>query len=872
MVFVVLLLLLLLQMGCTPDYNCTGDDPVQIPHEWYQPSEIIIGGIVSHIYFLLTEVYFLRHPSEEEINVKMMVPQFYQHILAMVFAIHEINNNPNILPNITLGFYIYDNYYDARMTYRTTLDLLFKSHQFYPNYKCGSKTHLMGVIGGLSSDTSSQMADVLGLYKIPQFSYGSFQPAVNGQIGFPSFYRMVPNEALQYQGIVQLLLHFKWKWVGLMSIDDDGGEHFLQTIEPMLSRNGICSAFTNKAPINMRIFEMNEMSEYIMDSIPVFRDSKANAVVIYGETANIRWLAAIILGIKESLQHNEKTSFGKVWITTAQIDFALYTMQKAWDMQMFHGAISFTIPAKQLPGFQKYLQTVNPTQTKGNGFIKDFWEQAFDCFISNPNMPADETCTCEERLEHLPGQFFQLKLTGHSYSIYNAVYAVAHTIHIRHSSNHRKMDDGSKLTPWKVGPWQLHSLLRNNPFNNSIGDEVMLNQHGEFAAGFDITNTVTFPNNSYVRVRVGRLDPQALPGKMLTINEERLKWHRDLSEVPPLSLCNDQCYPGYSRKKKEGEKFCCYDCSPCPEERISNQEDLDYCIKCQEDHFPNPHKDHCIPKIQRYLSFEDPLGITLASSSLLFSLITSLVLSIFIKLQDTPIVRANNRNLTYLLLISLLLCFLCALLFIGQPSNVTCFLRQTAFGIIFSIAVSCVLAKTVTVVVVFMASKPGNIFQKWVGKRLAHSVVLCCSLVQVGICAIWLGSSPPFPDFNMYSVTEEIIAECNEGSVTMFYSVLGYMGFLATVSFIVAFLARKLPDSFNEAKFITFSMLVFCSVWVSFVPTYLCTKGKYMVAVEIFSILSSGAGLLCCIFAPKCYIIVFRPGLNKREQLIRRKY
>ncbi|XP_070810713.1 vomeronasal type-2 receptor 26-like [Pituophis catenifer annectens] len=796
----------------------------------------------------------------------------FQHILALVFALKEINEDSQILPNVTFGFHIYDSYCNSRMTYRTTLDLLFKSQEFVPNYKCDSQKNLVGIIGGLDFVTSFYIAEIIRFFKIPQLTYGSLAREEIQTSKLSSVYFMVPKEDDQYIGIVQLLRHFKWTWIGIFVVDNNNGENFLQKMQPLLSQNGICSSFIERIAQQLHMEALHEFYQTISMTSINMMNSEANVFLVYGEAWTIIWLRLVTFLVDP--ESKETALLRKVWIMTAQIDFILSGVQIKWDLQMFHGALSFTVHSRSVAGFKEYLQTINPLSDNRDGFRQHVWEQSFDCSFPKPELQGMDNaqCTGEMKLEDLPGPVFEMELTGQSYTIYNAVYSVAHALQDLHTLgfNRKKTLMGKISDLPNLQPWQLHSFLQGISFNNSAGERVFLNEKGEATGGFDITNLITFPNRSFQRVRIGKLDLEAPKGKELFIDEELIIWNSGFNQVLPISRCNDPCFPGSWKKGIERDQFCCYDCVPCPEGKISNQNDMDDCFECPEDHYPNKEKNRCILKSVVFLTFEETLGIGLASAALCFFFLTSWVLETFIKHRDTPIVKANNRSLTYTLLVSLLLCFLSSLLFLSQPDKVTCLLRQPTFGITFSVAISSVLAKTITVVVAFMATKPGSQMRKWVGKRLALSTVLSCSLFQVCICILWLSTYPPFPELDMHSAVQEMILQCNEGSAFFFYCVLGYMGILAIASFIVAFLARKLPDSFNEAKFITFSMLAFCSVWISFFPAYLSTKGKAMVAVEVFSILASSAALLGCIFLPKCYIIVFRPELNHREQLIKR--
>ncbi|KAF7235044.1 Vomeronasal type-2 receptor 26 [Varanus komodoensis] len=494
------LLLLLPHAACEPQKEKCSLDALHDQDgasNYYQPGDYLISGVISSQYFKCHEPYvFFKSPFTRTDR--------YWHILAFLFAIQEVNQNPGLLPNITLGYNIYESHFYGRTTSYAMLQLLVGGGANLPNYSCGKKKNLLAILEGSESDLSILISAMSGIYKIPQLSYGFAAHVLNDKTHFPFVYRMVPKEETQYPGLVEMLLYFGWTWVGLFAADNDNGERFMQVLTPLMLSNGICVAI-------------------------------------------------------------------------------------------------------------------------------------------------------------------------------------------------------SQMLPWKI----IH--VKELSFRLSLVPSVLR------------------------------------------------------AVIPDL--------PRRSRKE-------------------------------------SPHAATPVLPVE---------------------------------MEPSPL---------------------------RKPRKMTCLLRQTAFNIIFSVAVSSVLAKTIAVMLAFLATKPGNKMKRWLGKSLANSMVIVCSMVQVVICSIWLDMSPPFPDSDMHSQPQEIILQCSEGSVSMFYAALGYMGFLAAICFTVAFLARKLPGAFNEAKLITFSMLVFSSVWVSFVPSYLSTSGKYMVAMQVFSILASSAGLLTGIFLPKCYILVLRPGLNTKEHLI----
>uniref|UniRef100_A0A803SPE6 G-protein coupled receptors family 3 profile domain-containing protein n=2 Tax=Anolis carolinensis TaxID=28377 RepID=A0A803SPE6_ANOCA len=730
--------------------------------------------------------------------------------------IAEVNENPHILPNLTLGFSIYDGHFDMQ-----------------------------------SQEISSLLKQNLFL----QLTYGSV-PMVDNSIQGVFIYHMFPNGDHQHMGILKLLQHFHWIWIGVIYFEDETGEWFVQNVLPIFSENGICIAFKQKFPRQHFSSEMDNILDEGIEALKMFSDSTARVFIIHGQI-----IALLIVQILINISRYELVPIepkGKVLLLTAQVDFTKHPILRFGGINFLHGSISLAIHSKEVTSFEKFLQTQNPIAKK-DIFFRNFWQNAFLCSL--PNYTSywnfEKTCTGEEKLESLPSFVFEMRMTGYSYSVYNAVLAVVHALQFMGSSR-------SRMRVTEKG--QIHNIANWLPWQVKLNEKEY-----HHITGFDIINWITFPNMSFMRVRVGKINPHAPRGNEFTISEEDIIWPTDFNQTRPLSICNDNCHVGYHKRKRKEEPFCCYDCIPCPAGMISNETDMDTCFECPKGQYPSNDQHECIPKHIIFLSYHEPLGVSLTILSLTFVFITALVLGIFFKYQDTAIVKANNRSLSYVLLISLLLVFSCVFLFIGQPNHLICLLRDCLFSVLFTVALSCVLAKTITVILVFKATTPESKMKKWVSKPLVNSIVFSCPFIKLIICMVRLIIFPPFLDSDMELMAKYIVLYCNPGSHLMLYSCLSTFGLLIILSFSMAFLARKLPDIFNEAKFITFSMLAFSSVWLTFIPTYLSTKGINMVTVEIFCILASGAALLICIFSPKIYIILLKPELNNKKLLIRTK-
>uniref|UniRef100_A0A3Q4EH53 Vomeronasal 2, receptor 111 n=1 Tax=Mus musculus TaxID=10090 RepID=A0A3Q4EH53_MOUSE len=758
-------------------------------------------------------IHAVQQPVEKEyfshiLNIQTQTEN-RKYALALAFSINEINRNPDLLPNMSLifKFSAHNCVWESEIMNLMLLSL--QNYDIFPNYLCKEYTKCAMALTNLNWATTVTLYTILNNIISEQFlqiTYGPFHPVLSDHEKFPYLHQMASDHTSLALALVSFIIHFGWNWVGLVISDSDQGIQFLSYLRREMEKYTVCFAFVNMIPVNMNLY-MSRAEVYYNQIMT----SSTNVVIIYGDTDST---LAVSFRMWESL------GIQRLWITTSQWDVS--PRMKDFTFGNKYGTFDFQQHNSEISGFKNFVQTLNSVKYPDDYLVELEWMH-FNCEVSASKCKTLKNCSSNHSLEWLMVHTFDMAFIEKSYYIYNAVYAFAHALH---QFTFQKFDN----------------LPKDNGKEHNYSCKKGLG----------------------LRVKIGMFSPYLPNGQQVHLSEVIIKWTKGSTQVP-TSVCSADCGPGSRKFGMDGMAACCFHCKPCPENEISNETNVDNCAQCPEDQYANTEQNHCIHKAVVFLNYEEPLGMALSLFSLCFSAFTTVILGVIVKHHNTPIVKANNRTLTYILLISLIFCFLCPLLFIGHPNSVTCILQQITFGVVFTVALSTVLAKTIVVVLAFKITASQRMMKYFLVSGASNYIILICTLIQVIVCAVWLGASPPSVDIDAQSEHGHIIIVCHKGSVNAFYSILGYLALLSFGSFTLAFLSRNLPGAFNEAKSITFSMLVFCSVWVTFIPVYHSTKGKVMVAVEIFSTLASSAGMLGCIFVSKCYTILFRPDRNSVE-------
>ncbi|MBN3282963.1 CASR protein, partial [Polyodon spathula] len=856
-----LLILALFSPGAMTEAACTLQGNFKLPG-LLADGDIIIGGLFPmHYRVVVPELNYTYKPAASA--CQGFDSRSFRWAQTMRFAIQEINENPNLLPTITLGYKIYDSCATHVAALRATLSVL-NGPKEVSSMMCSGASPMKAIIGDSGSSQSIIVSRTLQPFKIPMISYIATCSCLSNRNEYPNFFRTVPNDNYQVKAIAQLVKHFGWAWVGAVSEEGDYGRYAFQALIEEFKKIGVCLAYYEVIP---KVYSRKK----ILEILDIMKKSSAKVVISFAGEGDLYPL------LTEYVQQNIT---GIQWIASeAWITASLFSPKEFYPS--LGGTIGFAIRRGEIPGLKDFLLQVHPSLYPDNVLVKELWNTMFGCAFQ-PSNTTDQSvrqlplCTGQESLEGKYSVYTDVSSPRISYNVYKAVYAVAHSLHnlINCEPGKGPFDNFTCANISNIKPYQLQHYIQKVSFTNSLGEKIGFDENGDPIASYDIMNWQRGADGKIWFVTVGLYDASEGAGNELVINEEAIIWNSDQTKARckqpllyALSVCTESCRHGTRKGVRRGEPLCCFDCLPCADGEISNQTDSIECIQCPMDFWSNAQRTECIPKEIEYLTY-DEMGVTLTVIALFGACLTIGVLAVFLYYKNTPIVRVNNSELSFFILLSLALCFLSSIAFIGEPANWSCMFRHTVFSITFSLCISCILGKTVVVLMAFKATQPGSNIMKWFGPTQQRIMISACTSVQIIICAIWLIAMPPFPSKNTKYQSSKIILECDVGSTLAFWCVLGYIGVLACMCFVLAFLARKLPGNFNEAKYITFSMLIFCAVWIAFIPAYVSSPGKYTVAVEIFAILSSSFGLLFCIFAPKCYIILLKPEKNTKQYIM----
>ncbi|XP_069165254.1 LOW QUALITY PROTEIN: metabotropic glutamate receptor-like [Procambarus clarkii] len=768
-----------------------------------------------------------------------------QRLEAMLYAVDLINNDPNILPNITLGVHILDTC--SKDTYalnqslefiRVSLDALDTSglectDGKAPRVKYRAKP-VRGVVGGSYSSVSLQVANLFRLFHIPQVSPASTARALSDKGRYEFFARTVPPDTFQAMAMMDVMQVFNWSYVSTIHSEGSYGEFGIEVIHNLAMARNICIAVSEKIPHNA---DHNLFDTAVGN---LLKKPTARAVVLFTRAEDAR-------GVLAAARRLNLTSYFH-WVASDGWGKQSHLVEGL--QEVAEGAITVELTSQVVKGFDTYMANLSPETNTRNPWFKEYWETFFGCKLGPPG--TDLACPTSRRITTEAGYQQDPKVQFVVDAVYSFAYALSNlqqskcpgVTHVCESMN--KFDGGDFYREY----------LLNVSFTGVVGSQVKFDERGDGPARYTIYNFRKIPGTQHYNYSVvgswySKLD----------LNLSQVSW-TDNSHTVPTSVCSRPCQVGEIKIMQQGDT-CCWICTPCKDWEMMVGEFT--CKDCGPGRWPHADKMDCYDLPLKYMEWTSIFALVPVAISCLGIVLTLTVIVIFTKHDDTPIVKASGRELSYMLLCGILICYLNTFLLLAMPGAIICALQRFGVGFGFSMIYGALLTKTNRISRIFdsasrSARRPGFISPK-------SQVIITCSLVSVQVVAtvVWLIIEPPGAR-NDYPTRDQVILKCRINDSSFLLSLI-YNMVLITTCTIYAVKTRKIPENFNESKFIGFTMYTTCIIWLAFVPIYFGTGNSYEVQITTLcvAISLSASVALVCLYSPKIYIIVFHPDKNVRK-------
>jgi len=769
-------------------------------------------------------------PVHSSVECSELEDDSVQLVESMAHTINTINENSSLLPRIRLAFAIRD-------TCSSSPHALMQAFQFVQSSSCTDKNNsglaISGVVGAHFSRVSIDLANLLRLYSIPQISYISTADVLGDKARFNFFFRTVPPDSLQSRAIADIIIHFNWTFILALYSNDEYGNGGINALFEHLrlhDRSDICIAATIPLAIDAK-------QDVYDDALTIMSQeylSNSTVAVLFGHPeAAVGMMKAI--NRMQAKGHN--TFRDLMWLGTDSWGDSLE--------EKYHhipGGILSVIPrAAKYDTFDKYFESLRP-QNHSNCWFEELWLEQSNCNTSN----TDE---CIKNLTSLP----DFEQASHLTLVSDAVMAFAYAIHelvYNNCPNETLCDQilEQRSTGKSINGTLLREQLFNISFEGFSTNNINFDRRGRETGAFNIRNLKTISNNSeqYYFETVGMWD-----------NE--LDLHSDIqwpSPDVPVSICSHNCSVG-SQRNYAAISQCCWTCSPCHGDN-SVSDGLSQCQPCDQGMMPDKNKEKCIPIPITYLSVSNTWSILLLTLTLIGLLATGCIIIVFLVFHKEKVIKASSREISAILLAGLALCYSLPFFLVIKPSPSMCAIQRFSVGFSFAMCLSSLLIKTNRIYRIFNQKTLDPTKPPRFTSPLAQ-VVLTLTLISIqGIAAaIWLGVQPPSTHIT-YRLHQANM-ECGESPTTYITISLGYNFILLVLTTYNAFLARKVPENFNEAKYINVTVYSLCIVWFASITTYFATLelGPTFQAVSLMAaIILSATTILVCIFVPKMVLLV----------------